>query len=368
MSQHNEELQYRLKQNSEKFSATLSELSKSLHEQSMHGMTRQNFTKLNNSFDLSCRSQPSGEKSCFEIDETSPPTSPVIKGVVEKSDSVSWVLEMDDEAPEVLASRVVRRAGSFRSTYLSSEKCSPSPVPKRQKCQSASPLQTSASATSVLRRNNSERSPQKEFNSSLRSRSKSVTIKTQAVPIPTAATKKSSAVKNLSMSFQEPRLYTSSPRLDRHAGNDFPEVFIEESPAFEATLDQKSSEQFHRDKTPSFKKSRENRGLITCDTTKLLSTHSAEKKVRKPKQSAGEALISGSNSEDDTDTTDESCGLSSSSDASNDDPREVLSIEDALLKKIGVARALNSGSGSNTPMDVSWSEHIADEETQDPPV
>lgn len=375
LSQHNEELQYRLKQNSEKFSATLSELSKSLHEHSMHGLSAHNLTKLTNPLDLSFRSQPSGEKTCFEVDETSPPTSPVIKGVVEKSDSVSWVLEMDDEAPEVLASRVVRRAGSFRSSYLTSaEKCSQSPVPKRQKCQSASsPLQTSASATSILRRNHSERSPQKEFNSSaLRNRSKSVTIKTQA-----SNSKKSSAAKNLSMSFQEPPImYTSSPRLDRHSGAnaDFPDVFIEESTSAFDTQ-QSSSLEFHRDKTPSFKKSRENRGLITCDTTKLLSTHhvssSVEKKSttgRKPKMSAGEALISGSNSEDDTDTTDESCdGLSSSSsDASHCDPREVLSIEDALMKKIGAAAAPPANSGSNTPMDVSWSEHIADDEGQEP--
>lgn len=359
MSQHNEELQYRLKQNSEKFSATLLELSKSLHEYPT-------LNPHNNGLELSFRSQPSDEKSCFEIDESSPPTSPVIKGVVEKSDSVSWVLEIDDEAPKVLASRVVRRAGSFRSNYLSTEKCSQSPVPKRQKCQSASPLQTSASATSILRRNNSERSPQKEFSASLRSRSKSVTIKTGDKA--TGGNKKSSAAKNLSMSFQEPLMYTSSPRLDRHPeSHDFPEVFIEESSAFDTALDQQSTE-FHRDKTPSFKKSRENRGLITCDTTKLLTNHSTEKKVRKPKMSAGEALISGSNSEDDTDTTDESCGMSSSSDnASNCDPREVLSIENALMKKIGAARAAaNNASGSNTPMDVSWSEHIADDENQEP--
>lgn len=343
LSQHNEELQYRLKQNSEKFSATLTELSKSLHEHSYGGRN-----KMNQSLDLSFRSQPSTDKPCLQIEENSPPTSPVIKGVVEKSDSVSWVLEMDDEAPEVLASRVVRRAGSFRSNYLSSaDKCSQSPVPKRQKC--ASPLQTSASATSILRRNNSDRSPQKELNTFLRSRSKSVTIKTKA-----EGQKKSNVAKNLTMSFQEPRMYTSSPRLDRNPEPEFPEVFIEETSAFDAA--EKPAE-FHRDKTPSFKNSRENRGLITCDTTKLVPS----KEKRKPKISAGEALISGSNSEDDTDTTDESCGLSSSS--SNGDPREVLSIEDALMKKIGVAQDV---SGSNTPMDVSWSEHIGND--QEPPV
>ncbi|XP_063700185.1 uncharacterized protein LOC134830580 [Culicoides brevitarsis] len=352
LSQHNEELQYRLKQNSEKFSATLTELSKSLHE---HSMCNRN--KMNQSLDLSFRSQPGSEQKSLQIDENSPPTSPVVKGVVEKSDSVSWVLEMDDEAPEVLASRVVRRAGSFRSNYLSTsmDKCSQSPVPKRQKC--ASPLQTSASATSILRRNNSDRSPQKEI-TFLRSRSKSVTIKTKAeTPNPS---KKSTAVKNLSMSFQEPRMYTSSPRLDRHIEPEFveEEVFIEETSPFE--VENPIPEHFHRDKTPSFKNSRENRGLITCDTTKLVPSHAKSDK-RKPKISAGEALISGSNSEDDTESTDESCGLSSSS--SNGDPREVLSIEDALMKKIGVNQHI---SGSNTPMDVSWSEHIGND--QEPPV
>uniref|UniRef100_A0A336LGV5 CSON011445 protein n=1 Tax=Culicoides sonorensis TaxID=179676 RepID=A0A336LGV5_CULSO len=340
LSQHNEELQYRLKQNSEKFSATLTELSKSLHEHSIH--TANNLT---NGLGLSFRSQSSGDKS-FDVDYNSPPTSPIVKGVVKKSDSVSWVLEMDDEAPEALASRVVRRAGSFRSSCLSSsDKCSQSPMPKRQKCQNALPLQTSTSATSFLRRNNSDCSPQKELNSTLRIRSKSVTTKSQEGG---ATPKKYSEV-----------MYTSSPRLDHHnqIETDFACAFVEESSSV--------IEEFHRDKTPSFKNSRENRGLITCDTTKLLTNHcSTEKKIRKPKLSAGEALISGSNSEDESDSTQDSSSASDCESSSNCDPREVLSIEDALLKKIGVQHTVAgfSESGNNTPMDVSWSEHIKDED------
>lgn len=48
--------------------------------------------------------------------ETSPPQSPKVYAVVEKNDSVSWVLEMD-ESPEDVASRLVRRAHSFRAVH-----------------------------------------------------------------------------------------------------------------------------------------------------------------------------------------------------------------------------------------------------------
>jgi hypothetical protein len=110
LSLHNEELQWRLKQNSEKFSIALSELSKSYHDTS--GVMNLS-TKSINSQDLDTsimiRSNSSDKSiECFVMEDVSPPTSPIIKGVVEKSDSVSWVLEMDDESPETLASRMVR--------------------------------------------------------------------------------------------------------------------------------------------------------------------------------------------------------------------------------------------------------------------
>lgn len=50
-----------------------------------------------------------------DLEHPSPPASPKVKAVVEKSDSVSWVLDMD-ESPEAKVSRLVRRAGSFRGS------------------------------------------------------------------------------------------------------------------------------------------------------------------------------------------------------------------------------------------------------------
>lgn len=63
---------------------------------------------------------------CFEMEDLSPPASPQIKAVVEKSDSVSWVLEIA-EPPEIVASRLVRRAGSFRNSTPPPKKNTSSP-------------------------------------------------------------------------------------------------------------------------------------------------------------------------------------------------------------------------------------------------
>lgn len=77
----------------------------------------------------------------------SPPSSPVVKGVVEKSDSVSWVLEInDDESPEAMASRMVKRAGSFRGSFKER-----SPPFRRQLSLGPNVLSQSASATSIFR-------------------------------------------------------------------------------------------------------------------------------------------------------------------------------------------------------------------------
>lgn len=77
----------------------------------------------------------------------SPPSSPVVKGVLEKSDSVSWVLEInDDESPEAMASRMVKRAGSFRGSFKER-----SPPFRRQLSMGPNVLSQSASATSICR-------------------------------------------------------------------------------------------------------------------------------------------------------------------------------------------------------------------------
>ncbi|KAL9707226.1 hypothetical protein quinque_010744 [Culex quinquefasciatus] len=439
LSQHNEELQWKLKQNSEKFSHVYAELSKSYHE--------------NSSYLNTTRTSLGGGTSerVFEMEDISPPTSPVIKGVVEKSDSVSWVLEMDDEPPEISASRMVRRAGSFRSSY----------DPKRQKCVGMNSslnggIQQSNSVGSILKQQESV-SPSKTTTSpgTPRLRSKSVSIKATeppkkivrsnsgassaaAAPVPTCS--KPIRMAEMPLSWKEPPLYSSSPYAHKRFLNERMEngkskdLFLEETDAdspysrsragsfgsedvgggaaaAEAVAEQ-PVEFFRRDKTPNFKKSKENRGLITCDTKALTGAVvelpvgvAAHKKRRDafarknlPKEAAGEALVSGSDDEASTSSclsddlsSHSSSGNSSSSSSSSSsststgqtssgtsggDGREALvglepeprrrsgsnvSLEDALMQKIvaslngGISGAEAAG-GLETPMEVSWSE------------
>ncbi|CRL02756.1 CLUMA_CG015774, isoform A [Clunio marinus] len=157
LSMHNEELQWRLKQNAERYSHTINELSKSYHElSSINNRSNATFSEI----DMSHEFYDDNER-------ISPPISPIVKGVIEKSDSVSWVLEIDDEEPEVLASRMVRRAGSFRS-----DKCSPSPIAKRKKCQNNTSIQQSASASLINQ--HLEPLPQGSTPANKRNRSKSL--------------------------------------------------------------------------------------------------------------------------------------------------------------------------------------------------
>nr|CAD7433671.1 unnamed protein product [Timema monikensis] len=98
---------------------------------------------------------PSRHSPVTEPQTVSPPASPRVKGVVEKSDSVSWVVEIDED-PEEMVSRLVRRAGSFRgppttpAPIHSPARARTLPPPKRQRCKAAS-LCLSSSATSISR-------------------------------------------------------------------------------------------------------------------------------------------------------------------------------------------------------------------------
>ncbi|EDO64002.1 AGAP008556-PA, partial [Anopheles gambiae str. PEST] len=172
LSLHNEELQWRLKQNSEKFTLAYAELLDQSVSHHQHQLSHN-------------QSRSSCSDRFFDMDDISPPTSPVIKGMVEKSDSVSWVLEIDDEPPEVSASRMVRRAGSFRSSAAYDS------VAKRPKCaglnQTTSGIQQSSSAASILKQHSSDLSaaavkPPHSGAPSHRLRSKSVSIKAAEPP------------------------------------------------------------------------------------------------------------------------------------------------------------------------------------------
>ena len=212
-------------------------------------------------------------------------------------------------------------------------------------------------------------------------------------------------------SWKEQTLYSSSPYAHKRsylaeaAEKDFLAEEVElldcDSPfarsrtstfgnAEEQQLQQKQKIEFvHREKNPKVKKSRENRGLITCDTAalmeggKVLSANSKRrdyarnsksaagtssslpnvKSLKKahtlPKEAAGEALVSGSNSDDEASSSSLSDDTSESSEGGRRDSN--ISIEDALMQKI--VASLNSGiagndgvGGNETPMEVSWSE------------
>ncbi|CAG9819044.1 unnamed protein product [Phaedon cochleariae] len=145
LSQHNEELQWKLKQNKEVITKVLEQaeetafnrsiLSSSFNERhssssrlslertlSFRDRTYSTRSSTSGTPDHQpCRPRKSRTSSDRDLDDLSPPASPKVtaespaspkvKAVVEKSDSVSYVLEMDD-SPDVVADRIVRR--SFR--------------------------------------------------------------------------------------------------------------------------------------------------------------------------------------------------------------------------------------------------------------
>lgn len=352
LSRHKEELQYRLKQNSEKYNHVLNEFSRSYsHDQSvMHSSSKSSLiTDLENSLTVN-KSNNDRHVDYFEMDDVSPPASPIIKGVVEKSDSVSYVLEIDDEAPEKVASRVVRRVGSFRSSF--NEKHMHSPIPKRQKCH-LNPLSQSASATAILRQA-SEISPSKTASPMLshRTRSKSVCVKdtpqtldpkkivrsnssnTETVMTPVAKTKHdmwkdqpmcaSSPYERNSLISEETLAATSETSLTSLST---PDHHPYQGNGQDHDHDDENDYDVESYNTTSYRPKR-----ITCDTAALITerdelcpslpSHPSMQDIKKiqnlhPKESAGEAMVSGSNSEDDASSL---CG------------------------------------GGSTPMEVSWSE------------
>ncbi|EDW03840.1 GH10288 [Drosophila grimshawi] len=322
-----EELQYHLKQRSEQLQLVQAQL----HDLSQnHSYSRSNSSLLNN---------------------TSPPTSPVIKGVIERNDSVSWVLEMDDETPQVAASKLVRRAGSLRSN---SER---SPTQRRQLqllslsanaassgCGSSSssnghgnghhgpnPLSQSMSATALMRSNSSNNQQEQDTLRPLcRARSQSVCNKEIIQP------SKHRQSSDLALpEWHVAELTASSPQHAQHAASAGAAVEM-------------------RSRTSTMK-------LMSC----VDAYPKALKKFQEIQESAGEAMVSGANSED------ESCSASSedmrSSSASstasaagcNLSKRQKqpsrMSIEEALLLE-----QVNGGSMNGTPMEVSWSEDAAD--------
>lgn len=315
----NEQLQYNLKQRTEQLLLMQNHLQECSHCSQLDGSL--NYSRNGSLLGAAGRVSTSSST-------TSPPASPVIKGVIERNDSVSWVLEMDDETPQVAASKLVRRAGSLRST------CERSPTQRRQHLHSAStphtnghanghahthvgpnPLSQSMSATVLMRSQSHEPDSPRPL---CRARSQSMCTNQQA-----AAT-------------------LEQPMPDWH-----PDELRASSPQ-------------PLPPPPADIRAR-------CSTMKLCADaypKAMNKKFQEIQESAGEAMVSGANSED------ESCSASSedmrSSSASStasaagcslskrQKQPSRMSIEEALL----LEQQGNSLNG--TPMEVSWSEDAAD--------
>lgn len=146
LHQYNEELQWKLRQNKEVVSKVLEQAAEetSFNRSLLHAsFNERHSTPINNRTahlerTLSCRET----KNKLKTDEFSPPNSPKVKGVVEKSDWVSYVLDLD-ESPEIVASRIVRR--SFRNS--TPPKTTPTKSPRQR---GKNPLSLSASASAIL--------------------------------------------------------------------------------------------------------------------------------------------------------------------------------------------------------------------------
>lgn len=145
LSRYTEELKWKLEQNKEVVAKVIElqpsqssfNRSKSNSYSEKHSLTKYTldrsmsdraYNRSSISPEDSTRCRKDIFKDNFELDDLSPPTSPKVKGVVEKSDSVSYVLDLN-ESPEVVASRIVRR--SFRNTTPPKNTPTKSPSNKR---------------------------------------------------------------------------------------------------------------------------------------------------------------------------------------------------------------------------------------------
>lgn len=359
LSLDNEQLKYRLKRNSEKFSSAINVITKGQNYSS---------TLFESSFTLN------DSDSYYGNADASPPTTPVIKGVVEKTASVSYVLEInDEESPEALASRIIRRAGSFRQS--SNERTS------NRLIQQGNALAQSASATSILRHHSESTANNSPKHDSIRIRSKSVsTNSNNALDLHEGKQSQSNQRDHTKLlsPWNKP-LCSSSPNSKRSMKaanncNDNDLQVSEESDTERSSVSRRSNAdngQYFR-RSNSYKHTK--RGLITCNTAALTSqrpdlclslpvhpTVKELKKFQQIKESAGEAMVSGTNSEDEASTASSDGSMSSRSSSSG---RRRSSIEDANIDKIVASLGVEgAGNGTpmelvGTPMEVSWSEDV----------
>ncbi|KAH8246630.1 hypothetical protein KR038_011695 [Drosophila bunnanda] len=303
-----EELQYHLKQRSEQLQAAETKI----HELSI---SSQDSSLLN-----STHSRCSLGRSNLEFSgTTSSPTSPVMKGMIERNDSVSWTLEIDDETPKGGAAKIVRRSGSLR---CNSDRCI---IQRRQASVShnghsngaatnggsspahPNPLSQSMSATTLLRSGG-----EPEAHPVSRTRSLSVCVKDTA---------SSSAV-------------CVSPGIRRQRQTDeltLPD-WNEDGPMCSSSPQPHTLELRPR-----------------SSTMKLMSSET--KKFQEIQESAGEAMVSGANSEDESCSASSEDMMRSSSASSTASGGSLFKLRKQPPSRMSIEEALPC-----TPMEVSWSE------------
>lgn len=287
------------------------------------------------------KSESSSDRSCSKIDyfelDDSPPSSPKVKGVVEKSDSVSWVLDMD-ESPEVMASRMVRRAGSFRNVTPPKSTPTKSPASKRPRTK-ANNLSLSASAGTIV-------SPDDKTDS--RYRSKSVSLRDSQSP------ENCHPGEYLSNSWHY-SLRTSTPTKSGlepiRSG-----IKLENNPDLEHDSDVAISlpalpSEIHRKKDTTNKPD----SLPSLPSGDLLLLQSSF-----PKNSAGEAMISESNSEDECSSSTSERSPSASDTETSEDPTGCTG--DKCLEKHSKMQydlfLMTESTTNSELMDCSWSEEL----------
>ncbi|KAK3909115.1 Microtubule-associated tumor suppressor candidate 2 [Frankliniella fusca] len=187
LSLQNEQLQFKLKQNTEVVNALAANMSdfhdvSAIMSASMNGLSQ----------DRSRRSVKSNNNN-NNRSVASPPESPRVKGVVEKSESVSYMLEMEADSTDEVVSRIYRR---MASTPLASPAHAPhsphahAPHPRSAPASSARranplsavqlqarelcPLSQSASATAITTSPTRPTPKQRTMSASLRVRSRSI--------------------------------------------------------------------------------------------------------------------------------------------------------------------------------------------------
>lgn len=344
LSLHNEELQWKLKQNSEKYTTTLNELSKSYQDPSM-------LTDFKNSLYAASISETTNE-CCndTQIQLNSPPSSPVVKGVVEKCDSVSYVLELnDEESAETVASRVVKRAGSFRVNNFKER----SPSFKRQlSLGGANALSQSASASSLSRQHSD--SPVKIIGGSARqpkssrTRSNSLNASNEPKKVHHLHTQTPGEYGKWQGSLRT--ISTSSPLSSRpHKRNGQSNGLLEIDDTVLVAGTRSSSV------------STDDVDVDLVDVKDYMpsgqNTVQKLKKRQHIKESAGEAMVSQQSEDDQSFGSDMDSTSASSSSAASPSHSEVnkhrhLSLdEEAFMNKIVASLSTRS-----TPMEVSWSE------------